>query len=292
MGFEELRVAVPGGEIFATRRGEGPGAILLHGGPGVGAENIIGLVEELDGLVNSVLPQQRGLYTSTLEGPRDVETHVADDMEELDKLGWERAWLIGHSWGGHLAMHIAVAHPDRVTGLILIETLGALPDGGSAELVANMVARLTAEERASLDELVARQTEGDDDRTLSRAVGHLPDTPLPWESGNVGLAGHRDSFFRGLKAVRKDDKIVLKTLKGEYQYVVDSLKIVSPDDISVLRTVNAENALTLVTCYPFNYVGHAPKRFIVRARQVSAPIANKPETEVAGGAATAAEANQ
>ena len=84
----------------------------------------------------------------------------------LDKLGWERAWLIGHSWGGHLAMHIAVAHPERVTGLILIETLGALPDGGSAELVANMVARLTPDERASLDELVARQADGDDDPTL------------------------------------------------------------------------------------------------------------------------------
>jgi pimeloyl-ACP methyl ester carboxylesterase len=166
MGFEELRVSVPGGEIFATRRGEGPGAILLHGGPGIGAENIIGLVEELDGLVNSVLPQQRGLYPSTLEGPRDVETHVADEIALLDKLGWERAWLIGHSWGGHLAMHIAVAHPERVTGLILIETLGALPDGGSAELVANMVARLTPEERASLDELVARQTAGDEDPTL------------------------------------------------------------------------------------------------------------------------------
>jgi pimeloyl-ACP methyl ester carboxylesterase len=84
----------------------------------------------------------------------------------LDKLGWERAWLVGHSWGGHLAMHIAVAHPERVTGLILIETLGAVADGGSAELVANMVARLTPEERASLDELVARQTSGDDDPTL------------------------------------------------------------------------------------------------------------------------------
>ena len=69
----------------------------------------------------------------------------------LDHLGWDRAWLIGHSWGGHLAMHIAVAHPERVAGLILLETLGAVPDGGSSELVANMVARLTPEERAELN---------------------------------------------------------------------------------------------------------------------------------------------
>jgi len=166
MGYEQLTVAVPGGEIFATRRGSGPAAIFLHGGPGIGAEHIIGLVEELDGLVNGLLPQQRGLYPSTLEGPRDVETHVADEIALLDRLGWERTWLIGHSWGGHLAMHIAVAHPERVTGLILIETLGALPDGGSNELVANMVARLTPDERTSLDDLVARQAEGDDDPTL------------------------------------------------------------------------------------------------------------------------------
>ena len=168
MGFESLNVAVPGGVIFATRRGmgEGPPALLLHGGPGVGAEHLMGLVEELDGLIDGVLPQQRGLEPSTLEGPRDVDTHVADEIAILDHLGWERAWLIGHAWGGHLAMHIAVAHPERVAGLILIETLGAIPDGGSAELVANMVARLTPEERAELDTLIASQAAGDEDPNL------------------------------------------------------------------------------------------------------------------------------
>lgn len=168
MGFETVTVAVPGGEIFATRRGigGGPPALLLHGGPGIGAEDLVGLVEELDGLIDGVLPQQRGLEPSTLEGPRDVETHVADAIAILDHLDWERTWLIGHAWGGHLAMHIAVAHPERTAGLILIGTLGAVPDGGSAELVANMVARLTPEERAELDALIALQAEGDDDPNL------------------------------------------------------------------------------------------------------------------------------
>ena len=168
MGFESLTVAVPGGEIFATRRGvgEGPPTILLHGGPGIGAEHLIGLVQELDGLIDGVLPQQRGLYPSTLEGPRDIETHVADEIAILDHLGWERAWLIGHAWGGHLAMHLAVAHPERVAGLILIGTLGAVPDGGATELVLNMVARLTPEERAELDMLMARQAAGDVDPAL------------------------------------------------------------------------------------------------------------------------------
>src|SRR6188508_1779993 len=141
MAFETLAVAVPGGEIFATRRdGDRPPALVLHGGPGIGAEYMIGLVEELDGLFETALPQQRGLEPSTLEGPRDVETHVADMIAVLDHLGWDRAWLIGHSWGGHLGMHIAVAHPERAAGLITFETLGAVPDGGSPELVTNLVA--------------------------------------------------------------------------------------------------------------------------------------------------------
>lgn len=172
MGFESLTVAVPGGEIFATRRGvgEGPPALLLHGGPGIGAEHLVGLVEELDGLLDGVLPQQRGLEPSTLAGPRDVETHVADAIAVLDHLGWERAWLIGHAWGGHLAMHIAVAHPDRVAGLVAIGTLGAHPDGGEAEMNGNLVARLTQGERADLDALLAREAAGDDDPTLMAQI--------------------------------------------------------------------------------------------------------------------------
>lgn len=172
MEFESLTVAVPGGEIVATRRGmgEGPPALLLHGGPGIGVEYLVHLVEELDGLIDGVLPQQRGLAPSTLAGPRDVETHVADAIAVLDHLGWERAWLIGHSWGSHLAMHIAVAHPERVAGLVGIETLGAIPDGGRAALNQNLVARLAADERAHLDELLAREVAGDDDPTLMTQV--------------------------------------------------------------------------------------------------------------------------
>ena len=185
MGYERLTVAVPGGEIFGTRRGSGPAAIYLHGGPGVGAEHLMGLVEEVDGLFNGVLPQQRGLHPSTLEGPRDVETHVADEIALLDQLGWERAWLIGHAWGGHLAMHIAVAHPERVTGLILFETLGPLPDGGSDALVANLVARLTPEERAALDALIARQTAGDEDPAIMRDILQTLWPSYAYVHGNV-----------------------------------------------------------------------------------------------------------
>ena len=106
--------------------------------------------------------------------------------------------------------------------------------------------------------------EGTDGWTLNRAVGHIEGTALPWEPGNSGLAGHRDGFFRGLEKISKNDRIVLTTLKGTYHYRVDGIEIVNPADIGVLDA-SPHPTLTLVTCYPFHFVGSAPKRFIVRA---------------------------
>jgi sortase A len=103
--------------------------------------------------------------------------------------------------------------------------------------------------------------------TLRRGVGHIPDTSLPQMPGNVGLAGHRDTVFRGLKDVRKDDLIDLDTLAGSYRYVVDWSRVVDPADVIVLAA-SSRPELTLVTCYPFHYVGSAPQRFIVRAHLV------------------------
>lgn len=109
--------------------------------------------------------------------------------------------------------------------------------------------------------------EGVDKTALRRAVGHIPGTALPGEPGNVGLAGHRDTFFRPLKDLRIKDRIRFSTLSGELNYEVESLKVVAPEDVGVLAS-SGENVLTLVTCYPFYFVGPAPKRWIVRARQV------------------------
>lgn len=110
--------------------------------------------------------------------------------------------------------------------------------------------------------------------TLERAVGHIPGTALPGAMGNVALAGHRDTFFRPLRNIKKDDTIDLETEKGTYRYLVESTKIVGPRDVSVLGAAAKEQTLTLVTCYPFYYVGSAPKRFIVRA--VQAPDTDAP----------------
>lgn len=109
--------------------------------------------------------------------------------------------------------------------------------------------------------------EGVDKKTLRRGVGRIPKTALPGDEGNVGLAAHRDSFFRGLKDVRKNDIITLKTLDDTYYYRVDWTEIVLPQDTDVLADSGVPE-LTLVTCYPFYYVGTAPKRFIVRAQRI------------------------
>lgn len=106
--------------------------------------------------------------------------------------------------------------------------------------------------------------EGDDTTTLRRAVGHIPNTALPGEPGNTGLAGHRDTFFRGLRSVRNGDRIVVTTPDAVFNYEIRSTRIVEPTDVSVL-TPTPGSTLTLVTCYPFNYIGAAPKRFIVQA---------------------------
>ena len=115
--------------------------------------------------------------------------------------------------------------------------------------------------------LSAMIMEGIDERTLRRAVGHIPGTPLPGQPGNVALAGHRDTFFRALRNVHNGDEITLETIGGLYRYRVDSIVIVDPDDTRVLDK-SEEAILTLVTCYPFSFVGPAPKRFIVRAHKL------------------------
>ena len=109
--------------------------------------------------------------------------------------------------------------------------------------------------------------EGTDARTLRRAVGHVPSTALPGQKGNAAFAGHRDTFFRQLKHVREGDEIVVTTTAGQHHYVVRDTRVVLPNDVSVLDPTTAAT-LTLVTCYPFNYIGSAPKRFIVRASLV------------------------
>jgi len=109
--------------------------------------------------------------------------------------------------------------------------------------------------------------QGTSSKTLQLGVGHIQGTALPGEPGNIGIAGHRDTYFRSLKDIRVSDQIQIQTLKSLSRYEVDWVQVVAPSDIEVLAP-SPQSAITLVTCYPFYFVGAAPKRFVVHARQI------------------------
>lgn len=108
--------------------------------------------------------------------------------------------------------------------------------------------------------------EGVDSSDLTRAAGHIPGTALPGEAGNIGIAAHRDTFFRPLRGIRRNDEVLFDTAGGDYRYRVVSTTVVKPDDVQALYP-DGRDELTLVTCFPFRYVGAAPDRFIVRAER-------------------------
>jgi proline iminopeptidase len=128
-----VHVGVSGGSIVGWREGTGDPALVLHGGPGL-SDYTAALARELTPGFETIRYQQRGLQPSLESGPFDIDTNVADAIALLDALSIKSAWLVGHSWGGLLAMHVAVASPERVRGLMLIDSAGAVGDGGLGEL--------------------------------------------------------------------------------------------------------------------------------------------------------------
>jgi sortase A len=116
-------------------------------------------------------------------------------------------------------------------------------------------------------QLKAIVVQGDSHTILRRAVGHIPETALPGTPGNVVLAGHRDTFFRPLRNIRLGDAITFKTSDGAFQYLVESTEVVPASAVEVLNAT-AGRTLTLITCYPFDYIGPAPNRYVVHAREI------------------------
>ena len=136
--------------------------------------------------------------------------------------------------------------------------------------------------------------EGAGESTLSIAAGHIPSTVLPGQPGNIAVAGHRDTLFRELKGIQNGDLVQFETLHGSYAYRVESTQVVSPTDVAVLKS-GPYSQLTLVTCYPFTFIGSAPERFVVKARQIQmdlpksdlseANAASQPRTAASSGTA-------
>ncbi|GAA2126655.1 alpha/beta hydrolase [Nocardioides bigeumensis] len=159
MTVERFEVLVEGGALAGTVQGEGPRVLLLHGGPGL-PDYLDGLLPELDGL-RVARYQQRGLAPSTAREPFDVAVQVADVVAVLDELGWESPAIVGHSWGGHLLMHVLAAEPGRVGAALVVEPLGAVGDGGGEEFGAELERRLPEDVRARAVEIDQRAMVGE-----------------------------------------------------------------------------------------------------------------------------------
>jgi sortase A len=140
---------------------------------------------------------------------------------------------------------------------------GRIRDLPVAPIPSGVLGRIEAP-RIGLSAMIMEGTNG---RTLRRAVGHIPGTPLPGQLGNVAIAGHRDTFFRPLRNIQHGDQIILTTLDGKSVYLVDSTQVVAPEEMQMLDDSD-DAILTLVTCYPFYFIGPAPKRFIVHAHKM------------------------
>jgi len=117
--------------------------------------------------------------------------------------------------------------------------------------------------------------EGTGGLSLNRGVGHVANTASPGSDGNIAIAGHRDGFFRGLKDISLGDAIQIETLDNNQTYIVDRIIVVTPSDVSVLQP-RPHSSLTLITCYPFYYIGGAPNRYIVQASLTGSTISNHP----------------
>jgi pimeloyl-ACP methyl ester carboxylesterase len=153
--------------IGGCRAGTGPPVLLLHGGPGLGFEYLQGLADELAEENDVAWYQQRGLPPSATEGPFTVAADVADAGRVLDALGWETAYAVGHSWGGHLALHVAAALPERVRGVLAVDPLGAVGDGRWPEFDEEMYRRTPEAVRDRARELDELTTAGAADDELA-----------------------------------------------------------------------------------------------------------------------------
>lgn len=216
---EAFELPVAGGALRGHRGGEGRPALLLHGGAAV-PDYLGECAALLDGLFETIRYTQRGTPPSDAAPPYTIESHMADALAVLDLLGLEQAWAIGHSWGGHLALHLAVAHPERIAGVLGIDPLGADPSV-FAEYEAVLRRELPEEQLARIGEIEERRRSGEvtDAELVERFALTWPvyfarretATPPPEHVGgqasigtNRSLAEHfeRRTLARGLPGVR------------------------------------------------------------------------------------------
>lgn len=213
MGEQPFEVEIPGGTLRGHRGGSGAPALLLHGGAAV-PDYLDGLAAELADVFTTFRYTQRGTKPSTGGPPFTIEAHMDDVLAVLDGFDIERAWLVGHSWGAHLALHVLVSHPGRVLGVVCIDPL---PDAGVfVELDANLRRRLAPDQIVRLDEVEDRRRVGEvtEEDLIERfalvwpGFFHRPEPALP-SPGHVGVEAYigtnqslAEHFERGTLAQR------------------------------------------------------------------------------------------
>jgi len=153
--------AVDGGVLTGSVGGHGDLVLMLHGGPGLGWTYLEPAVEELRAGYTVAVYQQRGLPPSTARAPYDVHTQVRDVVAVLDTLGWERAAVVGHSWGGHLLLHVLASYPERLNAALVVDPLGGVGDGGEQQFEEELLARTPPADVARAEELDRRAMAGE-----------------------------------------------------------------------------------------------------------------------------------
>jgi sortase A len=181
-------------------------------------------------------------------------------------LAWTERALLGIGLGLGAWCAVVLAEARFVASLPVPSPVGVAASARPTRRPGAWVAKLDAPSVR----LSATVLEGSDDATLARGAGHIDGTAYPWEpgNGNVGIAGHRDTTFRAVRNLHTGDPIEITTSDRIYRYRITKAFIVDPEDIYVLDRAD-EPMLTLVTCYPFKFIGHAPHRYIIQATLVS-----------------------
>jgi pimeloyl-ACP methyl ester carboxylesterase len=161
MTGETFEAPVPGGVLVGTVEGDGPPVLVLHGGPGLSVSIVDALVADLAPAYRVATFQQRGIAPSTTDGIFTIDEALADVVAVLDHLGWQRVYVVGSSWGGHLAFWVAGSLSGRLLGVLAVDPLGAVGDGGNAEFEAEMERRTPEEDRERAAELDRRAQAGE-----------------------------------------------------------------------------------------------------------------------------------
>lgn len=222
---EAFTVEATGGKLGGWVAGEGVSVLLLHGGPGLSYEYLDELAEELGPGFRIAAFQQRGLAPSTGEGPFTVVQAIDDVIAVLDGLGWSRAVLVGHSWGGHLVLRVAAEHPDRVRGALAVDPIGVVGDGGVAAFEAEMGARTPLDGRQRAQELDERAMAGEG--TAEEALESLavmwpayfadPDTAVAMPPMRMSVAAYAGVVGEMLDGV---EEVAAALAKGNVPYGV------------------------------------------------------------------------